>query len=122
MASKTKTSKATKKSFSLAHMLSFVNIVGNQEYVLEPPHYEEKLRIYNSQVIIPYSISENTHDSWVQCVIPQWILLSLGIFPTFHRTKPIVSIKEPLNLEYMTPNLRVFHSAPSTKMHEDYIL
>lgn len=61
MASKIKTSKATKESLPLARVLSFASVVGNQEYVPEPPHYEEKNRIYKSQVIIPYSISGNTH-------------------------------------------------------------
>lgn len=57
---KTKTNKATKESLPLAHMLSSANVIGNQEYVPEPPNYKEKLYIYNSQVIIPYSVSVNT--------------------------------------------------------------
>lgn len=33
----------------------------------------------------------------------------------------MVSIKEPLNIEYMTVTLHVFYSAPPTKKNEDYI-
>lgn len=42
-------------------------------------------------------------------------------FPSYHRTKPIVTIKEPINLEYMSATLRVFCYAPSPKRNEDYI-
>lgn len=43
-------------------------------------------------------------------------------FLSYHQNKPIVSIKEPINLEYMTGTLRVFCSAPPTRKNEDYIL
>lgn len=34
----------------------------------------------------------------------------------------MVSVNEPLYLEYMTANLRVLRSTPPTKKNEDYIL
>lgn len=43
-------------------------------------------------------------------------------FPSYHRTRPLVSISGPLNLEYMTTYLRVFCSALPTKKNEDNIL
>lgn len=46
----------------MANMLSHATVIENQEYIHEPPNYEAKLHIYKSQVIIPYSISEKTHD------------------------------------------------------------
>lgn len=61
MASKTKTNKAIREPLPLANMLPCANVVGNQEYVMESPNYEEQLCIYKSQVIIPYSISRNIH-------------------------------------------------------------
>lgn len=48
MTSKSKKTKATKESLLLAHVLSSATCIGNQEYVLEPPNYEEKIRIYKS--------------------------------------------------------------------------
>lgn len=53
MASKIKNTKATKDTLPLAHMILSATAIGNQEYVSEPPNYEEKLWIYKSQVIIP---------------------------------------------------------------------
>lgn len=44
------------------------------------------------------------------------------IFPSYHQTKPIVSIKKTIDLEYMTITLHIFCSAPSPKRNEDYIL
>lgn len=40
MASKTKKKKATKESLPLSIMFSFANVIGNQEYLPEPPNYE----------------------------------------------------------------------------------
>lgn len=45
----------------MVNMLPRAKVVGNQEYIHEPPNYEEKLCIYKSQVLIPYTISETTH-------------------------------------------------------------
>lgn len=42
-------------------------------------------------------------------------------FPSYHRTKPIVLFKEPIDENYMSASLHVFRSAPSTKNKEDYI-
>lgn len=42
-------------------------------------------------------------------------------FPSYHRTRPIVSIKKPINLEYVNTIFRVFRSAASPKRNEDYI-
>lgn len=43
MASKMKNTKAAQETLPLAHMLSSAIIIGNQEYVPEPPHLEKKL-------------------------------------------------------------------------------
>lgn len=59
---------------------------------------------------------------WVICMIPLKTFLNLGIFPTYHKTKPIISVKGPMNLEYMTTTLYVFRPTPPTRKHEDYIL
>lgn len=123
MVSKTKITKAAKEYLQLAHMLPSANVVGNQEYVPEPPHYEEKLCIYKSQIIIPDSISGNIHALMGPMCDPSVDLTKIMDFsPAYHMTKPVVSIKEPLNLSYMTANLCVFRSAPPSKKHEDYIL
>lgn len=56
------------------------------------------------------------HDSFVD------LTKIRDFFPSYHQTKLTVSIKKPSSLEYMTTTLRVFRSAPPTKMNEDYIL
>lgn len=45
---------------------------------------------------------------------------SMNFFPAYHRTKPIVSVREPMSLEYQTNSLGVFRLAPPTK-NDDYI-
>lgn len=45
----------------MAKMIPCATVVGNQEYVPEPSNYEEKMRIYKSQVLIHYTISKITH-------------------------------------------------------------
>ncbi|KAI5411969.1 hypothetical protein KIW84_056871 [Lathyrus oleraceus] len=107
----------------MANMFPCATMIWNQECVLEPPNYEEKLHIYKSQVIIPYSIFEKTHALMGPMYDPYADRTSIKDFlPSYHRTKPLVSIVGPLNLEYMKTSLRVFRSAPPTKKNEDYIL
>lgn len=110
---KSKGTKASKDSMPMANTLSCAQVIANQEYVPEPPNYEEKLHIYKSQVIIPYSISEKTYALMSLMYDPSADLTNIKeFFPSYHRTKPLVSIPGPLNLEYMTTSLRVFRSAP----------
>lgn len=59
--SKGKNTKESKDSLPLATKLQSAILAGNQEYVLEPPNQEEKLWIFKSQVLIPYSIFGKTH-------------------------------------------------------------
>lgn len=62
--SKTKYNKVGKQQ---QHFLSPVtqiakpSLVGNQEYIPEPPLLEEKCKIYQSQVLIPLIIASKTH-------------------------------------------------------------
>lgn len=96
MALKTKN---TKETLPLAHMLSFAIGIGNQEDVLEPLNYEENHQIYKSQVIIPYSIYGKTHALMGPMPDTYVVLTKIrDFFPSYHRTKPMVSVKEPLNL------------------------
>lgn len=123
MASKTKNTEATKETILLGHMLPSGTCIGNHEYVPGPPNYEEKIQIYISHVIIPYSISGKTHALMGPMHDPYVDLTKIRyFFPSYQMTKPMVSIKEPLNLEYMTSTLHVFRSTPPTKKNEDYIL
>lgn len=59
--SKAKHSKESKDSLPLATRMQSAVLVENQEYVPKPPNQEEKLFIYKSQVLIPYSISDKIH-------------------------------------------------------------
>lgn len=90
----------------MANMIPCITVVGNQEYISEPPNYEEKLRIYKSQVLIPFTISGTTHALMGPMHDPSEEVTKLRDFsPAYHRTKPLVSIKESMNLEYMTTTL-----------------
>lgn len=103
-------------------MLHNTTVIGTQEYVSEPPNFEEKLRTYKSQVLIIYVISEITPALMVLMLDPAKGLIKFkDFFPVYHRIKPIVSINETMNLEHHTSTLRVFRSAPPTKKHDDYI-
>lgn len=122
MAPSTKNTNGVKGPLSMANMIPCATVVGNEEYVREPPNYEEKLRIYKSQVLIPYTISETTHALMGLMHDPSEDLTNLReFFPSYHRIKPLVSIKGAMNLEYLTTTLRAFQSAPPTKKHDDYI-
>lgn len=46
----------------MANMLTDATVKGNREYVPEPLNLEEKLRIYKSQVLIPYTIYGTNHS------------------------------------------------------------
>lgn len=48
------------------------------------------------------------------------LVRSTDLFPTYHRIKLVVSVKEPMSLEYQTNSQRVFRSAPPAK-NDDYI-
>lgn len=73
-------------------------------------------------MLIPYVISGTTHAFMSPTLNPvEGLTKFKDFFPTYHRTKPIVSIKEPMNLEQHTSTLRVFRSTPPTKNHDDYI-
>lgn len=43
------------------------------------------------------------------------------LYPSYHGTKLIICIKQPIDLNYMNAIFRVFRSAPSTQNKEDYI-
>lgn len=153
MASKTKNSKDSKKQTSilLVHKILGSKFVGNQQYILEPPPEEEKWRIYQSQVLIPISISSKTRA--IACPLPNINAKHERLkdyFPTYHRTKPIASrkksktsdetvsvepntvvdtqaksltepIEKPINLDYMSNGLRVFCSCSLSKDPENYL-
>lgn len=51
----------TKEHVPQAYTLDDVTAIGNREYMLEPTNLEEKLRIFKSQVLIPFTLSGNEH-------------------------------------------------------------
>lgn len=114
--------KASKETVSQAYKLHNTIVIGNQKYVPEPPNFETKLQIYKSQVLTPCPISGINHAFMGPTLDPVEGLANFKeFFPTYHRTKPIVSIKEPMNLEHHTSTLRVFRLALPTKKNDDYI-
>lgn len=62
MASKIKNSKYSKKQISIPHVHKILGpkVVGNQQYIPEPPHEEKKWLIYQSHVLIIISIFGKT--------------------------------------------------------------
>lgn len=114
--SKSKSSKESKDSFPLATKQQSPILAGNQQYIPEPSMQEEKFHIYKSHVLIPYSFSRKPHSLMVSLVDPSVDVVKLReFFPSYRRTKPIMSIKKPIGLEYVTATLRVFSSAHSPK-------
>lgn len=62
---KTKNNKADKQKEDASSPVSQIVsplLIGNHEYVSKPPLLEEKLRIYQSQVLIPLTIVGETHE------------------------------------------------------------
>lgn len=106
--SKVKTSKEANAPLPLATILQSAIFVGNQEYVPELPNREKKLRIFKSQVLIMYSIAGKTHALMGPMSDPIVDIVKLReLFPSYHQSKPIVSIKKPIDLKYMTTTLCV---------------
>lgn len=70
-------------------------LLGNQEYVREPPLHEEKTRSYASQVLIPLTNSGETHA--FMCPIPDpnaYVNLISDFFLVNHKTMPLASKKK----------------------------
>lgn len=76
-----KNAKAPKGSLPMTDMLPCATVVENRQYVPEPPNNEEKLCIYKSQVLIPYTISEITHAIMGPMRDPSEDLTKLRHFP-----------------------------------------
>ena len=103
-------------------MLSAPLAVGNRQYIPEP-QTEEQCRIYNSQVLIPVSISKKTYA------------LS-EFFPSYHKCKPIGQARNPrtettstenpqagdtIDLRFMNNGFRAFRATPTFKDPTDYL-
>lgn len=153
MASKTKNPKDSKKQSSLpvVHKILGPKVVGNQQYIPEPPLEEEKRHIYQYHVLIPISIFVKTCAIVGPLPDVSTNLVKLKeYFPTYHRYKPITSrrkskssnevvgaepttivdtreklsnepIETTITLYYLSINLRVFHSCPLFKEPENYL-
>lgn len=81
-----KNTKAVKGPLPMANMIPCATIVGNQEYVPEPPNYEEKLCICKSHVLIPYTICKTTHALMGPMSDPSEDLTKFRDFsPAYHR-------------------------------------
>lgn len=95
--SKTKNNKARKQQDFLLPITQIAkpSLVGNQEYVPEPPLLEEKRKIYQSQVLIPLFIAGKNHAYMGPFPDPNVDAEKLKkFFPTYHRTKPLASKPE----------------------------
>lgn len=89
MAPLNKNVKASKEHVPQAYMLHHTTVIGNQEYVLEPPNFEEKLWIYKSRILIPYGISRISHALMGPTLDPAEGLTKFkDLFPAYHSTNP----------------------------------
>lgn len=96
-----------------AYALDHVIAVWNQEYIPKAHNLEEKLRIFKSHVLILFTLSGNEHALMGLMLEPKEELYKCKeLFPSYHSTKHVISIKKQLDLEYQTNDLRVFRSAP----------
>lgn len=92
--SKAKSTKESKDSRPLSTRLQSPILNGNQQYVPESPMQEENLRIYESHLLIPYSISGKPHALMGPLPDPSLDVVKLReFFPSYHQTKPIMSVK-----------------------------
>lgn len=113
VSSKTKNNKVGKqhKDFlsSVTHIAK-LSLVGNQEYVPEPPLLEEKRKIYQSQVLIPLTITGKTHMYMGHLPDPNVDAKKLKkFFPTYHCTKPLAS-KLKIDDQDSVKNRKVYQS------------
>ena len=92
MVPKVKVSKQQKEALNPIVKIATPLLTGNQEYVLGPPLLEEKRKIYESQVLTPLTISDETHAYMGPLPDPNVDAEKLKeFFPVYHRTKPLTS-------------------------------
>lgn len=109
---------------------------GNQQYIHDPRTGEQR-KIYESQVLIPVTVSGKTNAllGSFPDLHPDPSKLR-DFFSTYHKCKPIghakklrastteesqSSTNEPTNLRFMNNGFRVFRATPSFKYPTDYI-
>lgn len=114
-------------------------MMGNQQYIPEPKT-EEHRRIYESQVLIPITVSGKNHAFFGPLpnlnIEPRRLR---NFFPTYHKRKPIGQAKrlraektataeesqpladETIDLRFMNNGFRVFRVTPSFKDPTDYL-
>lgn len=92
---------------SAAKLMQPLTIDG-KEYVLEPPFAEEKAKIWRSQVLIPFSLSDKPLaflGPFPENRQPE-ITKKNSFFPTSHLSEPLVSSQKPFSLCYVERNFR----------------
>lgn len=137
----TKQTKAPKKISDLPPFATLPGpmMMGNQQYIPEPRSEEER-RIYESQVLIPITVSGKNHVLFGP--LPNLNIDSSRLrdfFPTYHKCKPIVQAKklraekattteesqsltdETIDLRFMNNSFRVFRATTSFKDPTDYL-
>lgn len=88
-------------------------LAGNKLYVPEPPLQEEKILIWKSQVLIPFTISDIMHAfSGPFPDLNMNVAKTSEFLPCYRCTKPLVAVDQPLDFTYMST--RVFCFAPYT--------
>lgn len=95
-------------------------VAGNQKYVPESPLKKEKLMIFKSKVLLPFTIVDNLNAFMGSISNPSRDTAIINeFFPTYHHTKPKVSENKPIDLAYLFRIARVFCSAPLVNV--DYV-
>lgn len=109
---------------------------GNQQHIPEPKTKEQR-KIYESQALIPVTVSRKTNA--LLGPLPNLNTEPRKLrdfFPTYHKCKPIgqskklkastteepqSSTNEPIDLRFMNNGFRIFRATPSFKDPTDYI-
>ena len=85
-------------------------LIDGKAYVPEPPFSEEKAKIWQSQVLIPFSLDEKPLAFLGPLPIdtPSEIFVDDkgAFFPTSNTTKPLISSPNPIFLQYIDRNFR----------------
>ncbi|KAI5434067.1 hypothetical protein KIW84_021073 [Lathyrus oleraceus] len=96
-------SSSKNKALPFAAKLTQPLTIDGKEYVLEPPFAEEKAKIWRSQVLIPFSLSDKPLaflGSLPENRQPE-ITKKNSFFATSHLSEPLVSSQKPFSFHYI---------------------
>lgn len=107
------TSTSSSQVPSAVSLLKPIEVEG-RTFVPEPPNEEEKIKIWNSQVLIPFSIGDKLHAYLgpYQTTFPR---NASAFFPSPLPDEKILAFRDSYNLSFLGDPPRAFRSSPPVK-------